>query len=1019
MSPQNREDPIRRVVPAFQAPRRIGSLRAVLGCLPLTFLLLAGIALSLPGAKSIAEYDRRIWQTQDGLPEDTIQAIAETQDGYLWVGTREGLARFDGVRFTVFDRSNTPAFRDDSVLSLYAAKDHALWIGTEGGGIIRYQHRTFRAFSAPQGLTDGFVRAIYQDHDGRLLAGTDHGLFRLQGNRFARLDGRGGIPALSVHAITEDSQGRLWVGGSGLYEITRGTAKQIVLDSSAASNQIKSILAAKDGSVWVGTYAGLYRLRNGAILHTAFDRDIEANICQDRQGNVWLGWVGDGLSRYHDGEWATYRAPEILPNNTVLSIFEDSSQDLWVGTENGLLRVSDTGVSVLENKDGVALGNSSTIYENVSTIYAAPGGSLWIANGNLYRIQGWRLIPFALPAAARTVKVRTVFKDRQGTLWLGTGGQGVVAIRGGVAARYTTRQGLVNDFIRAFCADGSGKLWIGTDGGVSVWDGKQFTNFTASNGLAYPSVRTIVKTRDGSLWIGTDGGVSVVRGGKFASLPVLRRLAGYRVWSIHEDGDGNIWIGTRGDGLFRLKGGRLAHYTTRCGLPDDNIYQILQDRRGNLWFSGRAGIFAISLADLDRNQECAARSLNATLYVSSAEAEAGEVNGGVQPAGSSAPSGALWFPTIKGAVRIEPDEVHAARPKTALIEEVIADGRDVPLSGSVRIRPGEGRLEIHYTAPALIEPEQIRFKYRLDGFDRRWTEAGSSRVAYYTNLPPGKYRFRVEAFAGQAPLGRTAEADFAFVWAAHFYQTVWFYALCALFLGSLIWAGFLLHLAQTKARYTAVLAERSRLAREMHDTVIQGCVGVSTLLEATSSVEPPPSEMARDLLDRARTQIRQTLAEAREAVWNLRHASLEADSIATGLSSLARQLSAESGVGFHAETMGNPVFLDGWLKGNLLLVAREAARNALEHGRPENVLIRLSFTKNKLSLEVTDNGCGFDASTVLAGQNGHYGIVGMKERIEQAGGRFELTSESGKGTRVMAIVPLRGERPREGGRIEP
>lgn len=971
--------------------------------------LFRGLALSLPAGKSISEYSRRIWQTQDGLPENTVQAITETQDGYLWIGTREGLARFDGFRFVVFDRSNTPAFRDDSVLSLYAARNNVLWIGTEGGGLVRYHHGSFEAFTSKQGLTDGFVRAIYEDHRGRLLVGTDHGLFRLSGNRFVRMDARGGIPFLSVHAMTEDSEGQLWVGGSGLFILDHGVARNIHLGHSAASDQIKSILVAKDGSVWVGTYAGLYRLRDSTIRHNPFNRDIETNIVQDESGNVWLGWVGDGLSCFRDGQWVTYRAPAMLPNNTVLSIFEDSDHDLWIGTENGLLRISNTGVSLLENRDGIALGNSSTIYENVSTIYDAPDGSLWIANGHLYRIKHWSLIPFALPAQVRTVNVRTVFKDRTGTLWLGTGGQGVVSIRNGVATRYTTRQGLVNNFIRAFCEDRSGRLWVGTDGGVSVWNGKTFKNYDMSNGLVYPSVRTIVETKDGSLWIGTDEGISLARNGAWVKLPVLRSLLRYRIWSIHQDNQGDLWIGTRGDGLFRLKDGKLAHYTTHCGLPDDNIYQILGDRRGNLWFSGRAGIFQIPLREFSDSGDCKARPLSATIYVNSGVAEAGEVNGGVQPAGSSTPSGALWFPAIKGAVRIEPDEVRPARPRTVLIEQVTADGRNVHLGSSVRIRPGEGRVEIRYTAPALMEPEQIRFKYRLDGFDRQWTQAGTERVAYYTNLPPGRYRFRVVAFAGHSP-GNSAGAELPFVWEAHLYQTAWFYALCAACLCSLVWAGFRLHLAQTKARYSAVLAERSRLAREMHDTVIQGCVGVSTLLEAASSVQPSSSEMARDLLDRARIQIRQTLSEAREAVWNLRHASLEGDTVSSGLFQLARQLATGSGVNVRTETSGTPASLDVCVKGNLLLVAREAARNALEHANPQNVLIRLSFARKQLSLEIIDDGCGFDAPSTLAALNGHYGIVGMKERVEQVGGHFLIASVKGKGTHVTAVVPLKGRR---------
>ncbi len=956
--------------------------------------------------KTILEYERRVWQSQDGLPEETVQAITETPNGYLWIGTRMGLARFDGVQFTVFDRSNTVAFHDDSVLSLCATKGGALWIGTEGGGLVRDVRGAFTYFGAAKGLTNGFVRVIYQDRSGNLLIGTDHGLFRKAGNRFVRTDGRGGLPYVSVHAIMEDRAGRLWVGGSGLYVLDGGSVRKIVLAPSAAANQIKSIFQSRDGTIWVGAYAGLYRLKDGKILHTPFDRDVEADICQDQTGNVWVGWVGGGLSRFYDGKFHTYHAPEILPSNTVLSIFEDSERDLWVGTENGLLRLSDTGVSVLENRDGVSLANSSTIYENVSTIYQAPGGKLWIANGHLYQIKSWQLIPYRLAPQVAGVKVRTVFVSRNGALWLGTGGQGVVAIRHGVATQYTTRQGLINDFIRAFCQDRDGNLWIGTDGGLSRWDGKHFKNFNTSNGLAYPSVRAIVQDDAGNVWVGTDGGLSLIRHGGFVHIPILKRLRGDKIWTIHNGRNEGLWLGTRDDGIYELKRGRLIHYTTRCGLPNDNIYQILQDWKGNFWFSSRAGIFQISLNSLAKGQGCKPGILAPTLYGNAETAEAGETDGGVQPAGSSTRSGVLWFPTSRGAIRIEPEEVRWSRVPRALIDRVVADGRNVPVTGRCRIAPGEGRLEIYYTAPSLRAPERVYFRYRLVGFDREWTSTPSRRVAYYTNLPPGQYRFRLIAYYNGAPAGESTEADFAFTWEAHFYRTAWFYLLCGVCAGGLAWFGFRLHAAQTKARYAAVLSERSRLAREMHDTVIQGCVAVSTLLEAVSSLQPTPQGMARDLVDRARAQIRQTLHEARDAVWNLRYTTLEGDDLAAILTHLARQFSSQSGVKIQTEISEASFPSDQRVKNNLLLVAREALRNALTHARARNVLVRLALAKEGLTMEVKDDGCGFDVFSAGASERGHYGILGMRERIEQLGGQLSLVSDRGKGTQVLVTLPL-------------
>ncbi len=340
-----------------------------------------------------------------------------------------------------------------------------------------------------------------------------------------------------------------------------------------------------------------------------------------------------------------------------------------------------------------------------------------------------------------------------------------------------------------------------------------------------------------------------------------------------------------------------------------------------------------------------------------------------------------------------------------MIEQAIADGREVSLQGHGRIRPGEGKLEIHYTAPSLLAPEHIRFKYRLEGFDRKWTFASTRRVAYYTNLPAGEYGFRVIAFDDDT-LAESPEADLWFAWEAHFYQTGWFYGLWALCLVTVAWAGFRIHVRQTKTRYAAVLAERSRLAREMHDTVIQGCVGISALLEAASSLQNSSVEILLELVDRARAQIRETLKEAQEAVWDLRHTRLEGDGIVPELSEVARQLVVGRDVNIQTEVVGFPFPLNPRIKSTLLLVAREATRNALAHANPREILIRLSFAKEKLCMEVADDGCGFDHQAELSEKKEQYGVMGMRERIEQLGGQFLLLSSPRKGTQVIATIPL-------------
>lgn len=342
---------------------------------------------------------------------------------------------------------------------------------------------------------------------------------------------------------------------------------------------------------------------------------------------------------------------------------------------------------------------------------------------------------------------------------------------------------------------------------------------------------------------------------------------------------------------------------------------------------------------------------------------------------------------------------------------MLVDDRPIPLSGAVVIPPGRGKLEIRYTACSLRSPERVGFNFKLEGFDQEWTAAGTRRAAYYTNLPPGRYRFRVAASDVAAPW-YVSEASLAFWWEPRFFETSWFYGLCALLAGACGWTVFLLYARLTKARYAALLVERTRLAREMHDTVIQGCVGVSTLLEAASSSRQPTADKMKDLLDQARIQLRLTLDEARQAVWDLRHASL-GSGVARTLCNFARQLSLEKGIPVQTEIVGRAATLDDRTDRHLLLVVREAIRNAVTHGDPHQIGIRLCFELDEVRLEVIDDGRGFEPTAEGIGENGHYGIVGMRERIEQLGGSFQLRSRPGQGTRVVARVPLPGHRLRQ------
>jgi ligand-binding sensor domain-containing protein/signal transduction histidine kinase len=949
-------------------------------------------------------YSRRVWQSSNGLPEDFAQALAQTPDGYLWIGTSGGLVRFDGSRFVVFNHENEPAFRDDSVYSLFTSKDGTLWAGTEGGGLIRYKNGLFRVYGAAEGLTNTFVRAIFEDAHGTLWVGTDSGLFRMQHELLTQVDGRGGLPEINnVNSICQDRAGRLLVGGGGLLVLSGSQATRYSSSVNLADNAVRAVRETSDGAVWIGTISGLRRLEHGIrgnpFAAPRMIQDVNISVLHEsRNGQLWIGTYGRGLMRYEAGRITRWAAPASLPHNNVLSIFEDGEDSIWVGTQGGLLQLSSSAASSITAADGAPL--------SINTIYQDPHGDLLVTalNGRLYRVSRHTLVPVKLPAGVGGLTLRNVFRDSAGTLWIGTDGQGVARLSGAGTVRYTMKQGLVNDFVRAFCEDRDGSMWIGTDGGLSHWHSGKFQNFGTENGLAYHSIRSLLLDRDGSLWVATDGGLSRLRAGAFVADPLLERLRGHKIWALYEDADGGLWMGTHGAGLFFLRGGRLRQFTTRDGLPSNKICFLAEDLRGNLWMSGPSGVISVARRDLETLPAGSSGQLALRVYSTAEGLSTNQMMGGVQSAGALASNGELWFATTKGAIRIQPEALDRGSAPPVLIEQVLADDRPATFSNPLVLPPGAGKLEVHYTAIRLRSPERIRFKYWMEGFDRDWTDAGQRRVAYYTNLPHGDYRFHVIAYEMNAPRNATEET-LAIKWQPHFYQTAWFLALWAFMAASAAWGGYWLHVRNIRRRFAAVLEERNRLAREMHDTLIQGCVGVSALLEAAAHAQSVSPEMCSGLLDRARTEIRAAVDEARRAVWNLRHGSESSGDFVTAVSQLAQRITSETGIPVRVKSLGVPHALAAEGQWNLLMLVREAVQNAVAHAAPRNIAVLLTFESRCLRVEIQDDGRGFEASSSRSPQGHHFGLTGMRERVEKLGGEFHLSSYPGKGTQVRLSIP--------------
>lgn len=967
---------------------------------PRRFRICAAILLSVCGSVQAAEYSHRVWRTEDGLPQNRVQALAQTKDGYLWAGTSEGLARFDGLRFVVYDRSNTPAITDNSILSLEAAPDGSLWIGAEGGGLLHYAGGAFQSFGQKDGLTNGFIRATHLDRHGTLWVGTDRGFFRFSNRGFERLDATPEVPLASVVAIAEDSSGNIWAAsGAGLLKFEAGKLVRAGCGRASTTASAVAISLLREGLIPDGCSAPKVAIPDLKDLTIAALR-------KDASGNIWVGAIGKGLISFNPqtGERKVFSAPAVLPDNTVFLLFEDLQRNIWAAAQDGLVRLSEALVTTVGADQGLADDNVSTTYEDRE-------GELWLVtfSGQIYvlnsRFNRATPVRYYLPAPERDLRFRNVFRDSRGDLWFGAAGSGVVRLSHGKATRYTMKEGLRSDSIRQIFEDSRGAMWFATSSGISRWQRGVFTSYYLEQGLSYPSVRCLAETQSGDILAGTDAGLNRIHDGKIVDDAAFAPLKQEKIWSIYVDGK-SLWLGTRGGGLVLLRGGRVTRFARQDGLISNSIYQIVDDLSGRLWLSSPVGVFSLRRTELDAIADGKARQLHAVAYGSSDGMATSQMFGGAQPAGCRSSSGELWFPSVRGAVKLDPARLPERRSGPALIESVSAADAALPLSGEVSVPPERGRLQIDFTACNLIAPQQVSFRYRLEGFDGSWTVASRQRSAYYSSLPPGHYRFRVVAEDTGTGSASSSEASLAIYVMPAFFQTGWFYSLlAALALGGAC-AGMWLYARQTRSRFTLLLNERTRLAREMHDTVIQGCVGVSTLLEAASRFLRTDAAEAAHLLAHARSQVKETLEEARQAVWDLRHSAGNRSPIAD-LFDLARNLGKEHGVVVETEIVGARVPPDLLAERALLLVGREALRNSVSHGNPARISVRIVFEPQCVRMEVRDDGVGFDAGAARLESQGHFGIVGMRERVEQAGGAFTVSSQPGKGTVVAVSVPLR------------
>jgi len=745
------------------------TVRSLGGLILCVALCLAGPAAALDPARPISEYGFQSWGSREGLPQNTINGIGQTADGYLWIATRIGLVRFDGVRFIQVDASEiAEELASDPAGRVRVGFTRGRLIELGAGGETREIAWSRRAGDR--------VHSLFTDPDGTVWAGTSQGLARQRGDALDLISLPGVDEATTVTALTRTPDNALWIGTAdrGLVRLLDGVQRLDAASSGLPDDRIRALTAGAGGDLWVGTSRGLGRLHAGRwttfTTRDGLPSDLINVLLQDRHGNLWIG-TQRGLARWNGERFESLPPPYGSFPAGVLSLFEDAEGGLWMGTDtHGIARLRDVAFTTFTF--GGELGS-------VWSAYRDREGALWLGTNDrgALRVRGREVTSISTEQGLPHDRVRTILQDSSGDIWLGTSG-GLSRLHDGHLQTWTRRDGLPDDYVRVVYEDRDGSLWIATNGGLARWADGRLRSFGPAEGIPRERIALVARDRRGTLWVGATSGLyrAVPRG--FERFPGSQAVS---FIALHEDRDGTLWFGTERSGLFRLRDGRLAVFRKRDGLFEDTAYHIIEDRHGRFWMSSNRGIYSVRKADLEAFSQKRISTIPTVGYDDTDGMKSAECNGGSHPSALVWPDGRIWFPTFQGFAVLDPDHTPAnRRPPPVVIEEILADGKPAAPQpgGRLALVPGVEKIEIRYTALSLLAPEKVRFRYRLEGFDRDWVEAGNQRTVAYTSLPPGTYTFRVAATNNDGVWNRTG-AQMRLEIAPHFWETSWFVAGCA------------------------------------------------------------------------------------------------------------------------------------------------------------------------------------------------------------------------------------------------
>ncbi|MGP8198626.1 MAG: two-component regulator propeller domain-containing protein [Limisphaerales bacterium] len=947
----------------------------------------------------------RVWQREQGLPQNFVRALAQTRDGYLWVGSDAGVSRFDGVRFVSFGLPE--GFQTGPVQTLLGDDQGALWIGSVGRGLGRWQSGRFTAFVSGDGLPSDTVNALAEDSEEKLWVGTDSGLAVWQNGHLETPSAVAELAGKQITALFSRRKGGMWIGakGAGVFSLRGGYLMQMtdpVFDDLLQDPHC--LLVDHEKRIWVGVGDDSVLYREGEQWRRyRFPRHLARHyvsaLAEDADGTVWAGSVSEGLFQFKHGKLVAVNASSGLSDNLVEALLVDREGKLWVGTHGGLNRLRPRNLSVISYNEGLGSGAVQGLTEVMP-------GVIWAskASEGLYAWDGRYFGP--LPVAGLSPgdgQTGALLMARDGSCWMG-GARGLLQIKD--VRRAESEPGvpaLSGLDISALGQDAKGRLWVGTRQGEVWWrDNGQWQ--AQKNGQYVHAITAIVPQQNGSVWVGTAGdGLFSVEDKADGLWSKQNGLLSDWIRTLYADAEGVLWIGTGGGGLSRLKeGSRVATFSTREGLPENTISQILEDDAGNLWLGGDRGIVCVSKHELGM---VAAQKIPAAypqVYGRSEGMLSEECISGFFPMALRTKSGLLWFPTQEGIVVADPHRQMAGHPAPEVVlEETQVDGADA--SEPLRLGPGKHRLEFRYTGLDFDAPERVRFRYRLEGLDSDWVEAGSSRSASFPYVPYGKYRFEVIAGNGEGSWSTTS-ASVSVTVQPYLWQTWWFRVPASLALLALIAATVrvlekrkLHRRLEQLERERALAKERERIARDLHDDLGSSLARISLLSGLLKADRNNPGQVESHAVKISQSAD-QTVRALEEIVWAVRPGSDSLQSLVEYIAHFANELFADGGIHCRLDLPHDlPALpLPPEVRHNVFLVVKEALANALKHAGAREVHIRAEATDQALEIVVQDDGKGFD----IRGQSRGNGLGNMRRRAQAIGENVTIESRPGHGTTV-------------------